>query len=227
MLKVPFSRKFYKKTNFDTGGLLESDGKRDIFSDDLLLAPSRHTYPKELDFREMCLQASDQDQTPHCAGFSTAGYIEIKNWRSKHYPEQVDGDAIYVEAKKLDGRPNSAGTRMECAAQAALNLGLIDGDIKKVGRQIDDIKCAIHEHGSCVAGFRITNEWNMVNGYGIIRDLGDNAQSRGGHAVLICGYNRDGVFIQNSWGAKWALYGFALLSWKQVQSQFMGGVVIA
>jgi len=215
----------YRKTNFKTGGLLE--GEIVGAPRDYMLTPRGHVYPRKLDFRDACLQSSNQDNTPHCAGYSTAGYIEIKKWQKRHYPEQFDGDAIYYEAKKLDGRPNVKGTRLQYSAQAAINLGLIDGDIQYIGKNRDDIKCAIHSHWACIAGFNITNEWNMVNGYGIIKNLGDRAVLIGGHAVLICGYSDEGIYIQNSWGTSWGLYGFGLLSWGQVDKQLMEGVIIA
>lgn len=215
---------FYRKTNFKTGGWM--DGELCDTPRSPMLSSTEYVYPRKLDLRDACLQSSNQDNTPHCAGFSTAGYIEMKMWKERHYPEQFDGDAIYHEAKKIDGQPNVAGTWLRPAAQAAINLGLIDGEIKNIGRNRDDIKCAIHSNWACVAGFEITNEWNMVNGYGIIKNLGNKARLIGGHAVLICGYCDEGVYIQNSWGTRWGLWGFALLSWEQVDRQLRGGMVI-
>lgn len=217
-------KKIYKKTHFETGGWME--GEMLEMPRAAMLARHEYVYPKKLDFRDACLQSSNQDNTPHCAGYSMAGYVEINKWRERHYPEQFDGDAIYREAKKLDKHPEVQGTWIEYAAQAAINLGFINGEIKQIGRSREDIKCAIHSYWACVVGFNITNEWNMVNGYGVIKNLGDKAILVGGHAVLLCGYSDEGVYIQNSWGTKWGLYGFALLSWEQVDKQLRGGVVI-
>lgn len=221
-----FINNHYRKTKFKTGGLIEGGFVEPLLSREALLAPNKHVYPRKLDFRDTCLRSDNQDNTPHCAGYSMAGYVEICNWRKKHYPEQFDGDSIYYESKKIDGFPDVDGTWIRFAAQAAINLGMVSGEIRYIGRNRDDIKCAIHSYWSCVASFMITDEWNIVNGYGLIKNLGDKAVSQGGHAVLICGYCDDGVYIQNSWGTKWGLHGFALLSWEQVDRQFMGGVVV-
>jgi len=189
--------------------------------------PDNFIAPRKIDFRDMCLPTSDQFQSPHCVGYSTAGFIEVKNWRRKHYPEQVDGDAIYYEAKKIDGN-NEAGTYLKSGAQAAINLGLIGGEIRFIDPSIQALKFAIHENDICVGAFSITNEWNRVGNDGIIPNLGSAAVQIGGHGVLICGFSdRDGGFyIQNSWSPNWGLYGFCLLKYEQAAKQIRQAVVI-
>jgi len=214
----------YKKSNYEGGGLHQT--RRLSTDQNTLFKASQFKAPRRLDFRDMCIQTSNQLKTPHCAGYSTAGMIEVKNWRSKHYPEQIDGDAIYTEAKKLDGN-NTDGTSLDSAAQAAINLKLITGDLKFVSNDVETIKFAVHSHDTFVAGFMITEEWNMVNKKtGAIIDLGPNAEKRGGHAVLVCGYCPEGVYIQNSWGQNWGIWGFALIPWEKVSQQYMYGMVI-
>ena len=55
---------------------------------------------------------------------------------------------------------------------------------------------------------------------------GEKAQSYGGHAVLVCGYNPGGVWIENSWGKKWGVGGFGFIEWKAFREQFMYGTVL-
>jgi len=182
--------------------------------------------PRRLDFRDMCLQTSNQKSTPHCAGYSTAGYIEVHNWIKDHYPKQLDGDAIYKKAKKFDEYKGD-GTTLTMAVKGAIALGLIKGKGKYVSPRRRDVKFAIHEHRVCIAGFMITNEWNSVNRKtGLINNFKTKAKQIGGHAVLLCGYCREGIYIQNSWGTGWGLHGFGLLSWSQFDQQFMNGMVI-
>ena len=213
----------YKKTNFSAGGLLPTRLVK--CAKNTLKTAKKFVAPRKLDFRDMCLEPSNQGSTPHCAGYATAGYIEVQNWRTNHYPEQIDGDAIYIEAKRIDNNLED-GTTLESAANAAISLGLISGTPKLINSGVNDIKFAIHSYSVCVAGFNITNEWNYVDSKGAIRNLGSKAQFLGGHAVLICGYDADGVYIQNSWGSSWGLYGFVHLSWSQYSRQFMYGLVI-
>jgi len=212
----------YKKTNFKAGDLIPEEVP--LAGPEVYKAAKKFRAPRKIDNRDMCLASSNQGQTPHCAGYSTAGYIEFQNWKTLHYPEQVDGDAIYFAAKKIDDY-NGDGTSLSSAMQGAINLGLIKGKKKYVPPTQNDIKFALHEFGVCVAGFMITNEWNYVDSKGIIRNLGNKATDLGGHAVLLCGYDKKGVYIQNSWGEIWGLYGFALLSWEQVDKQLFSGMV--
>jgi hypothetical protein len=162
----------------------------------------------------------------NCCGFGTAGFIEIQNWRINHFPEQVNGHAIYYEAKKIDGYPGD-GTFVRYGVQAALTMGLTEGIGKHIGRDRMDLKFAIHQYYACIGALRITDEWNLVEKRtGIISNFGSNAKQIGGHCVLVVGYDDYGVYIQNSWSEDWALFGFALLSWEQWDRQWMEGMVI-
>jgi len=211
-----------KKTNFKAGYCLI----REIpASATLVQTPQNFMAPQSLDFRDMCIQTSNQGQLPHCAGYSTAGYIEVQNWRTKHYPEQVTGSEIYLEAKKHDGY-NGDGTYLPNAAQAAITLGLISGKPEYVQKDQNQLRFAIHEKAVCIGSFVITDEWNSVASDGVIPNWQNKTSSLGGHAVLICGYNKSGVYIQNSWGPMWGLYGFCFLSWEQFDRQFQHGMLI-
>lgn len=214
----------YKKTNFEAGYCLADT--QPLVAERALCATSQFVAPKRIDNRDMCLRSSNQGNLPHCAGYSTAGYIEFQNWKNKHYPEQVDGDLIYSEAKKLDGMPNVNGTILRCAAQGAINAGLIKGEIKQIPKSEIDIQFAIHQYGVCVAGLMITDEWNLLEkNTGKISIL-KNPVKIGGHAILFCGYDTDGIYIQNSWGENWGIYGFGILSWKQFSDQIMDACII-
>jgi len=214
---------FCKKTNYVAGDLIRE--YLPLSGPKTLTAHPKFIAPRKIDNRDMCLSSSNQGQTPHCAGYSTAGYIEYKNWKALHYPKQVNGDKIYAEAKKFDGS-TAEGTTLSAAAKGAISLGLITGKGRHVPPTRNNIKYALHEHGICTVGFAITNEWNYVDAKGRIANLGSKAKAIGGHAVLLCGYNDEGVYIQNSWGPNWGKHGFALLRWKQFDKQLMLGLVI-
>jgi len=215
--------KRYQKTNFRGGDLLED--LNPILPDKLIRADIKFVAPPQINHKDECLTASNQGNKPHCAGYSTAGYVEFQNWKFKHYPEQVDGDAIYLDAKKHDGFSGN-GTYLRFALEGAINLNLIKGIPKGINRTAQDIKFAIHQYGVVVAGFKITDEWNKVEkNTGRIAIL-TNPKSLGGHAVLICGYCSEGVYIQNSWSEMWGDRGFALLPWELFYRQIMDAMVI-
>ena len=214
-------RLFSQRTEFKADGLILDDVP-DI--NRISKVPGKFCAPRKLDFRDMCIPTSDQARSPHCTGYATAGYIEVQNWRKLHYPEQVDGDKIYFQAKELDHYP-ADGTWIHIATKAALNLDLIDGQIEYIESNRRALQFAIHEYLVCIGSFEITDEWNAINRKGIIPNWGADKQSIGGHAVLICGYDPDGIYIQNSWSRSWGLYGFGFLSWEQFDRQFKYGLV--
>ena len=228
----------YYKTSFEAGGLQEEPTPK---SEQVVMnVPIQFIAPRRIDSRDMCLSSSNQFNSPSCAGYTMAGYIEYRNWKINHYPAQVDGDLIYAEAKKIEGN-NRPGTTLSMVVNAAKKLGLITGEGKFVDfpsvnrsslsrkeKRIVSIKFALHQYGVALSGFRITNEWDYVDKKtGLIRDMGQDAESRGGHAVLLCGYDDDGVYIQNSWGnSEWGYYGFAILNWDMYDRQLMQAMII-
>lgn len=215
----------YKKTNFKAGNL--NNPFLPVSSSTTMQKTDKFMAPLRIDHRDYCIQTNNQLQSPHCAGYAAAGYGEVHNWIKKHYPEQIDADRIYEEAKRLDGNTQK-GTSLDRAAQALVNLGYWEGEPKYVGMGRNDIKFAIHAYFVCMAGFLITNEWNCVDSKtGKISDLGSKAETIGGHAVLCCGYSEhEGVYIQNSWGHEWGLWGFGIIPWEKVDEQLMYAFVI-
>jgi hypothetical protein len=227
----------YNHTDFEAGGLLNDPTPK--IDQNKIKVPFQFIAPRRIDSRDMCLSSSNQYQTPNCAGYTMAGYIEYYNWKTYHYPAQVNGDMIYAEAKKNDGN-NRPGTTLKSAVKAAINLNLIQGEgryvdfasvnrsnLSKKEKRILSIKFALHQYGVVISGFMITNEWDYVDKKtGFIKNIGDKAKKKGGHAVLLCGYDDSGVYIQNSWGDNWGHYGFAIMDWDMYYRQFMRAMVV-
>jgi hypothetical protein len=213
----------YKKSDYSGGFCLEDN--EPIVASRSLKAVRNFVAPRRIDNRDMCLRSSNQGNLPHCSGYGTAGYIEVFNWRTKHYPEQIDGSKIYEAAKLLDGMPNVQGSNLRSAANGAINLGLIKGEYQPVGKTINDIKFAIHEYGTVILGFRITSEWNLVDSKTGKISISNNPTSLGGHCILGAGFDEEGLYIQNSWG-DWGIYGFAIIPWQLFSLQLMDACVI-
>lgn len=72
---------------------------------------------------------------------------------------------------------------------------------------------AISETGVLYASASIHNNWYNVNTTGKIKYKPNDDAGQFGHAFVIIGYNREGFWIQNSWGDKWGNGGRALLSY--------------
>ena len=69
---------------------------------------------------------------------------------------------------------------------------------------------AICEAGVLYATGQVHSGWDKVGADGIIRH---EKEIEGGHAFAIVAYDRNGFWIQNSWGADWGRNGFARISY--------------
>ena len=88
-----------------------------------------------------------------------------------------------------------------------------------------DIQWALHRYRVALIGFDIDDNWNDAGRNGWIGRRPD-AENLGGHAVLACYYDAEGIGWQNSWGSRWGWEGFGRMTWQQFGEQFMYGVVV-
>jgi len=191
-----------------------------------LSAPHGFTVPAWVDSRPLCLPSSNQGSEPSCAGYATAGYVEVMNWAKTGIQTQIDGSAIYARAKQIDESPKSQGTTLTAAVQAAKDLGFIDEALKvNVIRTRLDFQFALHKNRVCIIGFNITEEWGKVDPDSGFISVGDTTPL-GGHAVLGCYYDQFGPAWQNRWNVTWGTKGFGRMTWEQFDKQFLYGVVL-
>ena len=194
-----------------------------------LLAPrGLFIAPTTVDLRDYCTRTQDQGPLPWCAAFAAAGFAANINWRKNDSPMMYAPGPIYEYAKSHDGMPNADGTSLIAVLEALAENGIFDKN--KVGvkvlRTVEQVRYAVHKFGCCLVGLNITKEWYCCNkNKSTISRKRDNMQI-GGHAVLVCGYNKDGVIIQNSWDVDWGAYGFALITWEEFEREFMYGAVL-
>lgn len=189
---------------------------------------ARFVAPKEVLLMDYCTRTEDQGATPMCAGYAASLFAENVLWRKNDVPTEISARLLYEHAKSIDGEPDVDGTSLAAVMQSLLDLNIFDKDICKINiiKTIPQIQFAIHKFGCCLLGLNISREWYACNAKkATIYGSGDQTLI-GGHAVLCCGYNRDGVMIANSWGEEWAHYGFALLTWECLEKQFIYGAVL-
>lgn len=183
--------------------------------------------PLKIDNRQQCSVTDQQGNTPHCAAYSICNICEALIWKKTGKLINLNADQVYAKAKTLDGAVNDEGTYLEYAIQAALQLGGFNGSKIKVNTAYNDrtdktvelLKFLIHKYDFLHAGFMISEGWygaSSKNPYAIAK-----GSSLGGHAVIICGYDQTGVYIQNSWGQEWGSMGFAIVPWNDVKSTLM------
>ena len=191
-------------------------------------AIGRFVAPATIDLRDYCVMTRDQGGNPWCAAYSATSFKSNIFWRKTDVPEIFEAEPVYSWAKQHDGSPKASGTTLNAALQALLEDGSFDKDrcSVKMLRNINHIKYAIHKFGCCLVGLDVTEEWVMCNKSKSTISGSRKYSRMGGHAVLACGYNRDGLIIQNSWGLDWGAYGFALITWTEFEDEFMYGAVI-
>lgn len=183
--------------------------------------------PRKIDNRQQCSVTDQQGNTPHCAGYSICNLCEALIWKKTGKLINLNADQVYAKAKEIDGDINADGTYLEAAIKAAFQLGgFAEADIKigtiyndGTDKTVEMIKFLLHKYDFLHAGFQITEGWYSASESDyFIKDRGANL---GGHAVLACGADPDGLYIQNSWGINWGHRGFAILPWQTFKKQFM------
>lgn len=183
--------------------------------------------PLKIDNRQLCSVTDSQGNTPHCGGYSICNIAEAMIWKKTGKLINLNADQVYAKAKQLDGQSNVEGTYLEYAIKAAIELGgfgdktanLKIGFIYNNNDIEKQIKRLIHKYDFLHAGFAIDDGWyNATNDNFIIQK---GRQQLGGHAVLLCGYDQTGVYIQNSWSKRWGSNGFAILPWNLVKQELI------
>jgi len=184
--------------------------------------------PKTIDLRDYCTKTEDQGRKPMCAAYAAAQWAENVRWRITDAPEQIDPGWIYQYAKQHDGNPDGDGTTLTAVLEALLSRGIFDSKVCKIQvirSSVEQLKYAIHKFGCALGGFMVTPEWYELNANNTTI-TGRDKRRIGGHAVMICGFNRDGVIFQNSWGCEWGADGFGLILWQAFYEQFLYGAVM-
>ena len=188
--------------------------------------------PLTIDNRQLMSPTDNQTVTPHCAGYSAATLVESIFWKRAGKLKQLDAHQVYALAKQLDGQLNSEGTYLEAALNAVLQLCKNDKDFNflstaKIGTyfnqnsttSVEIVKQLIHKYDFLQIGFKIDEGWYDCNNQQYI--LHERGQCLGGHAVNICGYDKDGFYILNQWGNKFGSKGYAIMPYELFLKQFM------
>lgn len=194
----------------------------------LLATKASFIAPTTIDLRDYCVETRDQGKLPWCAAFAATGFASNILWRKEDIPVHFEPERIYRYAKTVDGSPNTEGTSLVAVLEGLLNFRMFNPakSSVKVLRTFEQVKYAVHKFGCCLVGLNVSNEWYDCNKNKSTISGKKNYGLIGGHAVLVCGYNKDGVIIQNSWGVDWGAYGFALITWNEFEREFMYGAVL-
>lgn len=190
-----------------------------------LSLPAGLTVPAWIDSRPLCLPTSNQGASEACASFAVAGFAEVQNWKRTHIQTDVDGLELHRKTKATDGI-SQPGTTFTAVIKTAQDMGILSKTISVQSiKTRRDLQFAIHANDVCLGAFNISDDWNRANTINGWIDRANGVQI-GGHAVLICWYDAEGVGFQNSWSGTWGCNGFGRMTWNQFDAQFMYGFAL-
>jgi len=144
--------------------------------------------------------AKRYDEWPGTAHSGSSCRGAIKGWynmgvcREELYPGDADADAGFTVDAAKDARNNTIGAYY------------------RLGGRISDYHAALTEVGAIFCSASVHDGWNRVDTK--TGKIPTGKKSLGGHAFAIVGYDKQGFWIQNSWGEDWGKDGTALWSYE-------------
>ena len=180
----------------------------------------------------------DQGADSSCTGFSLAHVIDVLRFRETgpDNPERASARMLYEMAKRNDEWDGSAyeGSSLRGAIKGFFRNGVcseatapdvpketdwaLTYEMAKQAREtrlgayfrlqpdITDYHAALNEVGVIYASAQIHSNWQKPKDRQWIVPGG---RRTGGHAFAIVGYDADGFWVLNSWGAEWGANGIA------------------
>lgn len=152
------------------------------------------------------LESLDQEETPHCVGFSMASF-GINLPVLTPYTNAA-GHKFYYKCKVVDGDPQSEeGSTIRSAAKVLKQEGVIGA--YAFAPSVEAIRYWVLNKGPMIIGTIWTEGMMCPDDSGIIEPTGNIV---GGHATLINEWRKDDyIRIQNSWGPDWGIDGSAYI----------------
>ncbi|MCC7412307.1 MAG: C1 family peptidase [Gammaproteobacteria bacterium] len=194
-------------------------------------------------YRKAGVPILDQGQEGACTGFGLATVVHYlqRTRRIERDPVAVSPRMLYAMARRYDEWPGEAYEGSSCrgamkgwhkhgvcketlwrhdpgAPDYTLSeLRSADAQSRPLGayfrvnhKDLVAMHAALSEVGIVYASASVHSGWDDVADDGRIPDADGNL---GGHAFAIVAYDREGFWIQNSWGRAWGLEGFGRIGY--------------
>mgnify|MGYP002855757876 CR=1 FL=1 len=184
------------------------DGSEYIYN-----APETLGIPEEYDYREFMSKILDQGNDPICVPCSLSTWV---NWRINMNDGSKTDHKVNLKQIFKGAGGNAGGMTFKAALSFLRHKGVETnvGDIK-IGeyaliKNIVSLKDAIITNGPCFGALPVYDDsgydkfWDRTRGY-----------LKGGHAIAIVGWTKDGFIIRNSWGTSFGEKGYVVISFKQ------------
>ncbi len=183
----------------------------------------------------------NQGKEGACTGFGLAAVVNLLLSRRAE-SRQVSPRMLYEMAKKFDQWEGEdySGSSCRGAIQGWHSMGVCSagkapysdtekdwtlqvdqamdartttlGAYYRVNKNLSDFHAALNEVGALFVSADVHKGWYK----GAVKDgrIPHKSETMGGHAFAIVGYNKDGFWVQNSWGKDWGDNGVALWSYE-------------
>lgn len=154
----------------------------------------------------------DQGQTPHCVGFGCAQWgntLPVDD----HFDNPA-GDALYYEAKVIDGEPNQEdGSTVRSGAKALQNRGRLH--TYAFAASLAEVIAWVDQHGPVIFGTDWYNDMFTPDPDGLVHPTGGIA---GGHCYVCVGdlVSQGALLFHNSWGDSWGDHGLFHMKYADV-----------
>lgn len=219
-----------KETEYSLGSIESPIDNRDYHYSDKCELLSSEYFPETIDYRGQMNFVCNQGRLNTCVAFSASA---MKEWQEK---KDVETNNYMSSAFIYENRNNKTIDTMCCRdaldillkkgvcsdklfPYSNINSGVIPKNvfdeasmfkIKGYARIItqNELKTALTNNGPCLITFPCYNNENRF----WKQDDGDVL--KGGHCVLIVGYNRYGYILRNSWGIYWGELGHTYYPYK-------------
>jgi len=188
---------------------------------------SEGAYPSTLDLRSNMPPIRSQGSRPTCAAFSATA---IKEWQEKTdsgFSGYMSPEFIYFHRSNKPDEGMYSRNVMDillkkgCCQEISLTYATKEPTeippevltsaanykIKEYARieTTEGLKTALYQNGPCYISFP------MYDGNPEFwRKKSEDSKSRGGHAVVVVGYNDKGFILRNSWGTYFGDRGYVL-----------------
>ena len=156
----------------------------------------KSSLPGSYDLKKFTYPVMNQGNRGICCSVSLTDTIKyLENLKRQNLNIPRDYFWLNRKDKSVDGM----------TIREAMEIAKKNGYINTYGKlqSIDDIKTTLVIHGPVILALPAYSN----SGDTFWRPVGN---LRGGHAVVLTGYNKDGFILKNSWGNSWSNNGYIL-----------------
>ena len=203
---------------------------------DYIFSSNNLSIPKTLDMRSNLQHIRDQGDQGTCYAQSTACMKEWQEKQDNGFNEYFSPQFFYNNRsnKYDDNNNNDEGMYGRDVMKLIKTIGICRENSYPYGKIEDkskisnsiyqeakeytiksyyrintmiDLKESLYRNGPCLIAFPV---YNYEKDFWIKT----SDSHKGGHAVVLVGYNKDGFIVRNSWGKKWGNQGYSIYEYK-------------